>query len=121
MPTKQENLYTAQSEEHVIQEQCPMVVIQKIMGGKWKLLILWYIGEDILRFNELKKKLPPITQKMLTQQLRSLEDDGLIHREVYPVVPPKVEYSLTALGKRLLPILSNMYEYGEAYINEIKK
>ena len=79
---------------------CPMVLVQDLLSGKRKILILWYLSYRTLRFNEIKRKLPDVTQKMLTQQLRKLEADGLILRTVYPVVPPKVEYSLTDLGKR---------------------
>ncbi|WP_346868860.1 winged helix-turn-helix transcriptional regulator, partial [Clostridium sp. UBA5119] len=72
-----------------------MVVVQNLLSGKWKLLILWYLSYGTLRFSDIKKRLPKVTQKMLTSQLRSLEEDKLISRKVYPVVPPKVEYSLT--------------------------
>ncbi len=99
---------------------CPMVLVQKILSGKWKILILWYLSYSILRFNEIKKKLPDVTQKMLTQQLRSLEEDQLIYRNVYPVVPPKVEYGLTELGKRIIPILEMMHGFGAEYL-ELQK
>jgi DNA-binding HxlR family transcriptional regulator len=94
---------------------CHMELTLDIIGGKWKSLILWHLGENILRFGELKKALPKITQKMLTQQLRELEQDGLINRFVYTQVPPKVEYSLTDSGKTLLPILETMYRWGISY------
>lgn len=97
-------------------EQCPMVLVQKIIGGKWKLLILWYLSFNIMRFSELKKRLGNITQKMLTQQLRSLEEDDLIFRKVYPVVPPKVEYGLTDTGKKVIPILEMMHNFGSEYL-----
>jgi len=96
---------------------CPMVLVQNLLSGKRKILILWYLSYQTLRFNDLKKNLPDVTQKMLTQQLRSLEEDGLIHREVYPIVPPKVEYSLTDLGKKVIPILELMHHYGIVYLN----
>ncbi len=91
---------------------CPVAAALKLIGGKYKALILWHLWGKVLRFGELKKQVPEATPKMLTQQLRELEDDGLIARKVYPVVPPKVEYSLTALGESLFPILKAMYEWG---------
>ena len=72
-------------------ETCPMTLFHRLVSGKWKILILWYLSGGSLRFSEIKRKLPDVTQKMLTNQLRSLEEDGLVHREVFPVVPPKVE------------------------------
>lgn len=94
---------------------CPMELTLELIGGKWKSLILWHLGENVLRFSELKKALPKITQKMLTQQLRELEQDGLVRRFVYTQVPPKVEYSLTDTGKTILPILAAMYQWGLDY------
>lgn len=99
---------------------CPMVAVQKILSGKWKILILWYLSFNTLRFNDIKKRLPSITQKMLTQQLRSLEEDSLIFRHVYPVVPPKVEYGLTETGKKIVPLLELMHGFGTDYMNEKK-
>ena len=81
-------------------ETCPMFLFHKLVSGKWKLLILWYLSDGCLRFSELKKKLPDVTQKMLTNQLRSLENDRLINRKVYAVIPPKVEYSLSEMGEK---------------------
>ena len=98
-------------------ETCPMILVHKILSGKWKILILWYLSNDTLRFSELKRKLPGTTQKMLTNQLRSLEEDNLIFRKVYPVVPPKVEYGLTDIGKKIIPLLESMYSYGVEYSN----
>lgn len=95
---------------------CPMVMVQNIVSGKWKILILWYLSYNILRFSDIKKRLPDVTQKMLTQQLRSLEADNLIYRLVYPVVPPKVEYGLTELGKKIIPLLENMHSFGAEYL-----
>ena len=102
-------------------EMCPMVLVNKILSGKWKILILWHLSSGTLRFSELKNKLSTVTQKMLTTQLRSLEEDKLIFRTVYPVVPPKVEYSLTETGKKFIPILQSMHEYGQDYINNANK
>ena len=97
---------------------CPMVLVQKLLSGKRKILILWYLSYTELRFSDIKKKLPDVTQKMLTQQLRSLEEDKLIYRKVYPVVPPKVEYGLTELGKKIIPILHMMHSFGSEYLNQ---
>jgi DNA-binding HxlR family transcriptional regulator len=95
---------------------CPMVLVQKLLAGKRKIMILWYLSNKVLRFSEIKKKLPDVTQKMLTLQLRSLEDDQLIYRKIYPTVPPKVEYGLTKLGERIIPILEMMHEFGASYL-----
>ena len=84
-----------------------------LVSGKWKGLVLWHLSHGTLRYGELKKELGKITQKMLTQTLRDLERFQLIHREVYPVVPPKVEYSLTQYGKEILPILEMINTFGE--------
>lgn len=83
------------------------------LGGKWKPIILHYLYTDTMRFSELKKEISGITQKMLTQQLRELENDGIIKRKVYPQVPPKVEYSVTDYGKTLKPVLKAMSEWGK--------
>lgn len=91
---------------------CPVETTLKIIGDKWKVLVLRDLFTGTKRFNELKRSLIGVTQKMLTQQLRELENDGIIHREVYPVVPPKVEYSLTELGKTLKPVIDSMYNRG---------
>lgn len=91
---------------------CPVETTLKIIGDKWKVLILRDLFTGTKRFNELKRSLTNVTQKMLTQQLRELENDGIIHREVYPVVPPKVEYSLTELGKTIKPVIDSMYDWG---------
>jgi DNA-binding HxlR family transcriptional regulator len=96
---------------------CEKELTLSVIGGKWKMLILWYLGkEGTKRFNELKSLMPGITQRMLVNQLRELEEDLIVHREVYPVVPPKVEYSLTEQGKSLMPILESMYEWGKNYM-----
>ena len=98
-------------------DTCPMFLFHKLVSGKWKLLILWYLSDGCLRFSELKKKLPDVTQKMLTNQLRSLEEDNLIIRKVYPVIPPHVEYSLSEMGQKMLPLLEDMYAYGIDYLS----
>ena len=83
------------------------------ISRKVKILIIWYLKDEKKRFNELQKLLPKATQKMLIQKLRELENDGIVHREVYPVVPPKVEYSLTEYGKSLKPIIKQLYLWGD--------
>ena len=95
---------------------CPVAATLNLIGGKYKALILWHLADDTLRFSELRKRISGATAKMLTQQLRELEQDSLIHREVYPVIPPKVEYSLTQLGKSLMPILVEMRDWGAQYL-----
>ena len=95
---------------------CPVTATISVIGGKWKPIILWILFQDTRRFGELKRMIPSITPKMLTQQLRDLERDGIVHREVYPVVPPKVEYSLTENGRSLSPILLAMEAWGNTYM-----
>ncbi len=88
-----------------------------VIEGKWKLIILCHVGlKGTKRFGELRKLIPSITKKMLSAQLREMEEDGLVHREVYPVVPPKVEYSLTDQGMSLFPILTALEDWGSRYI-----
>lgn len=96
---------------------CAVETTLDVIGGRWKVLILRELLSEVRRFNELHRSLHGITQKMLTQQLRELEADGIIHREVYLQVPPKVEYSLTETGKTLKPILDAMHEWGVTYHN----
>ena len=95
--------------------KCPVETAIDALAGKWKILILWYLKGEKKRFNELQKLLPRATQKMLIQKLRELEEDGIVHREVYPVVPPKVEYSLTLYGQSLKPILKQLYIWGDVH------
>ncbi len=102
-------------------EKCPVETALDVLAGKWKILILWYLRRDTLRFNELQKLLPNVTQKMLVQKLRELEKDGIVNRQVYPVVPPKVEYSLTEYGKTLNPILKQMFMWGEIHKEKFNK
>ena len=98
---------------------CPVELTVDVIGGKWKGLILYHLISGTKRFNELKRLLPKTTQRMLTLQLRELEKDGIIHREVYPEIPPKVEYSLTKFGETLKPIIFLMRDWGEVYENEV--
>ena len=97
---------------------CPIDATISLIGGKYKTKILWNLVDRTLRFNELQKIVQQATPKMLTQQLRELERDGLITRVVYPVVPPKTEYSLTDFGSSLYQILDAMCEWGKEYMAE---
>ena len=96
-------------------EKCPVEEALVVISGKWKILILWFLQDDTLRFGELQKKVKGITQRMLVLQLRELENAGLVHREIYPQIPPKVEYSLTEHGKTLKPLLKDLYNWGEKH------
>ncbi|KAF5060252.1 winged helix-turn-helix transcriptional regulator [Anaerotignum sp.] len=100
------------------QINCPVGTTIDIIGGKYKSLILWHLIDSTLRFGELSRLIPQATPKMLTQQLRELEDAKLIVRKVYPVVPPRVDYSLTELGISMRPILEAMYSWGEDYLKK---
>lgn len=100
--------------DNISKEQCPILYALNIIGQKWKLPILWYLHEkENTRYNELKRRIPGITNIMLTKCLRELEEDGLVKRVVYETVPPKVEYSLTKNGIDLLPTLNELYKWGE--------
>lgn len=99
---------------------CAVEATLEAIGGKWKVLILHELFNGTKRFGEVHRNLHGITQKMLTQQLREMERDGLVHREVYMQVPPKVEYSLTALGKTLQPVLEAMHLWGKRYLEQYK-
>ncbi len=94
---------------------CPFEVAIDIMDGKWKLYILWHLRQKKRRFRELKRRITGITQKMLTQKLRELEQEKIINRKVYAEVPPRVEYSLTPFGKELEPIMELLLEWGHYY------
>ena len=95
---------------------CPVEAALDVIGGKWKPLILWALGDAVMRFGELQKELPGVNTKMLTKQLRELEEDGVIRRKVYPEVPPRVEYAITDFGKTLLPILNALCTWGAGYL-----
>ena len=95
---------------------CPVSITLDLIGGKYKGLILWHLSEKTLRYSELSKLISGATAKMLTQQLRELESSKLVHREVFPVIPPKVEYSLTDLGRSLIPVLATMRDWGADYL-----
>lgn len=97
---------------------CPVSVTQNVLMGKWKLAILWIVSQNTRRFNELQRLIPKVSRGVLTQQLRELERDKLVHREVYKEVPPKVEYSLTEAGKSFIPVMMQIMEWGVGYIKE---
>ena len=102
-------------QHHQQYENCPMEAALDLIGGKWKAVILSRLLERMHRFNELRKTHPTITQRMLTNQLRELERDGFVHREVYAEVPPRVEYSITDSGRTLEPVLIQLKLWGEKY------
>lgn len=97
---------------------CPVEATIDLIGGKYKSVILWHLMGKTLRYSELHRLVPRATDKMLAQQLRELERDGLISRKVYPVVPPKTEYALTGFGSTLAPILDAMCDWGAVYLDE---
>lgn len=96
-------------------EACPVEFTLDVIGGKWKGILIYHLMDGTKRFNEFRRICPGVTQRMLTLQLRELEEDGVVHREVYHQVPPKVEYSLTEFGKTLTPIIKLMKDWGEVY------
>lgn len=105
--------------KNIAQYSCPLEITIQLIGGKYKSLILWHLVDNTLRFNQLRRLIPDATQKMMTQQLRALEEDQLISRVVYPVVPPRVEYSLTDFGRSLIPVLSSMCDWGKDYLQDL--
>jgi len=100
----------------VPQYNCPVEATLDVIGGKWKALILFWLRDQVCRFGELRRKIPHISERMLTQQLRELEQSGIVHRKVYPVVPPRVEYSLTPYGRTLRPITDLMCKWGKKHL-----
>ncbi len=100
-------------------ENCPIADIQKIIHGKWTMVVLYFLNNQALRFSELKRKLPNVTEANLTKELRTLEQYGLVHREVYREVPPRVEYSLTEIGVQFIPVLEALETWAEAYHKQI--
>jgi DNA-binding HxlR family transcriptional regulator len=98
---------------------CPVEAAVDVVGGKWKALILWWLQERTWRFAELRRQIPGVTEKMLTQQLRELEADGIVERKVYATVPPKVEYSLTEYGRSLKRALQSLCDWGKIHIKRI--
>lgn len=100
---------------------CPVATTVQLIGNKWKLLILRNLLARPWRFNELKKDLAGISQKVLTDSLRSLENDGIVTRTVYPEIPPRVEYSLSELGESMRPIISAMEQWGLGYQEKVRR
>lgn len=98
---------------------CPVEATLSVIGGKWKGIILYHLMQETKRFNQLQDQLSNVTPRMLTRQLRELERDGVVHREIYPQVPPKVEYSLTEFGQSLTPIISLMESWGQQYVTDV--
>ena len=94
---------------------CPVDLTLSVIGGRWKSLVFWNLRDGAKRFGEMKKILVGINDKMLTQVLRELEKSGIVHRKVYEVLPPKVEYSLTEEGRKLLPVMQQMEEWGRKF------
>jgi len=95
--------------------ECPLSFAMSFIGGKWKCIALYHLGDGPLRFGVLRRLMPNTTQRMLTLTLRDLEADGIVHRKVFNVVPPHVEYSLTDLGKALAPVMDSLSTWGEHY------
>ena len=107
--------------ENCVQDDiCPMVLSYNLLSGKRKLMILWLLSEGVLRFSEILKRMPDVSKKMLTKQLRTLEDDHLIIRHVYPTVPVKVEYEISEIGKQIIPIMEMMHQFGASYIESFR-
>lgn len=100
-------------------EGCPVEATLEVIGGKWKGIILHHLLSETLRFSELRRLMPEITQRMLTKQLRELEADNLVSREIYPVVPPKVEYSLTPYGETLAPVIEALRIWGAQHLERV--
>lgn len=100
------------------QYNCFFQLATDMIGGKWKGMVLWALKKNVKRNGELKRLIPNISQKMLTQQLRELEEVGIVQRIVYPEIPPKVEYKLTDNGQKLIPILEQLHDWGKDYAQE---
>ena len=104
------------AEEGRFEAECPVRATVRLLGGKYKSVVLWCLRDGKKRFSEIQALVPEATGKMLTKQLRELEADGLIERKVYPVVPPKTEYSLTDFGRSAIPLIMDMSAWGAAYL-----
>ncbi|MVP00597.1 MULTISPECIES: winged helix-turn-helix transcriptional regulator [Paenibacillus] len=96
-------------------EKCPVEIAVDALSGKWKVLALWYLQHETLRFNELQRRLPGVSQKVLSQQLKELEKDGIIGRQVFAEMPPRVVYFMTEKGKAMKPILSSLFTWGTTF------
>lgn len=104
---------TSFQNERILNKTCPLQFVMGLLDGKWKIVILYYVNVELNRFSLLKNRIENITDKMLSQQLRELEADGLLTRKIFPEIPPKVEYYLTDNARTLLPILDQLYEWGK--------
>ena len=104
----------------LINPNCSVYDVMNIIGGKWKIDIIYHLGERTLRFGELKKSLIPITQQMLSKQLKELENDDIVKRKVYSVIPPKVEYSLTETGQSLNPVIQSILKWASYYSDQLE-
>ena len=111
-----EECHECKIKEDIRMKLCPYCMAQKVIKGKWKLLIFWHLQDGTKRFNELDR-LIPCTQATLDKQLKELESDGVVHREVYNVIPPKVEYSLTPIGEEFNEVLNSMGDWGLSYFH----
>ena len=114
MPSKTTNV-------HDLVGRCPYVTSQKLLAGKWSLLIMHELADGPVRFRQLERRLNPITQATLTRALRQMEEDGLVHREVYSTIPPRVEYSLTQVGAGFKEVLHSLERWGNQYIEYMKE
>ena len=101
-------------------DRCPVDQAIELVGGKWKSLILWRLSAGTLRFGQLQRVIPQVTQRMLTLQLRELESAGLVQRTVFPDVPPKVEYALTGLGRSVVPVLESLGRWVQDHTSELR-
>lgn len=113
--SKENNFQNQDNDDCLSSVGCPVTKAIEVIGGKWKVIILYQLRGKTMRFGELKRQIPKITQKMLTQQLRELEKDKLVNRKVYAEVPPKVEYSSTELAKQLDTVLDQLCDWGKLY------
>lgn len=104
-----------------INNKCPYITTQKVLQGKWAIVVLYHLSTGTKRFNEIEKLIPDATRTVLTRQLRQLEKDKLVIRKVFPVVPPKVEYSLSEVGMKFEKVLDEIEKFGLEYIEELKK
>ena len=108
-------------EKKALSLHCSVEAAIAVLGGKYKAIIIWHLNvSGVMRYNELRKAIPQATPKMLSQQLKELEGDGIVKRKLYPVVPPKTEYSLTPLGRTLVPIVNAMSDWGHDYFRHLQ-
>lgn len=108
--------FSAMDRKKALTFHCSVEAAMAVLGGKYKAIIIWHLNvSGVMRYNEIQKAIPQATAKMLSQQLKELENDGIVRRKLYPVVPPKTEYSLTALGETLVPIVDAMSGWGHEY------